>query len=144
MCRRTRRREAQRRSRTAGAHQGTRGVEETGGAATRRRSFWLAVSGSGRRVAFHEAAGSRHLRLRESAVFCVHPPRVYRQASPGLPTEGRGGTVVKETFFFDIEEVEKRGEEAINLLLPRVCSIDKRRWCATPRVPSARRKWTRT
>lgn len=60
----------------AGARVYAEGDEGTGGEVTRRRSFWLAVSGSGRRVAFHEAAGSSR-RLRESAVFCVYIPRVH-------------------------------------------------------------------
>lgn len=128
------------------------GVEGTGGAAARRRSFWLAVSGSGRRVAFHEAAGSRH-RLRRflctsasssasSSASLSQPPR--------LPTLSRGEARAGEAFLLDIEGSgetkggRNRPPRAINLPRARVRFIDNRRWCATPRVPSARRKWTRT
>jgi len=51
-----------------GEPRGRPGVEGTGGVVTRRRSFWPAVSGSGRRVAFHEAAGSV---LRKFGVFAA-------------------------------------------------------------------------
>lgn len=92
-----------RRGKRSGAREprGTRvpGAEGTGGAVTRRRSFWLAVSGSGRRVAFHEAAGSKH-HLRESTVFCIHP-RVHPRprANANTPFSGLrsyGWHVIKE------------------------------------------------
>lgn len=83
------------------------GFEGTCGVVTRRRSFWLAVSGSGRRVAFHEAAGSRH-RLRESTVFCVHSFTLQFITSTHVFRSKVRWHVVNEAFLFDIEEVEHR------------------------------------
>lgn len=51
------------------------GHEGFGGVLTRRSSFWLAVSGSGRRVAFHETDDSR------GVVFADLPFPVYTRES---------------------------------------------------------------